>query len=164
MVLPYYHAELIASGPEEVPGGSMKHETDEFPVLVVGAGPVGLGLGGDLGWRGVKSLLVEARGDTVFQPKMDMVGIRTMEICRRWGITDDVRTAGYNRDFPQDCAWVTDLQTFEFGREAFPSPAAQQAPPTSPEHRERCPQNFFDPVLARFVRSTGNTDIRYRTE
>jgi 2-polyprenyl-6-methoxyphenol hydroxylase-like FAD-dependent oxidoreductase len=140
----------------------MKHE--ETPVLIIGAGPVGLALAGDLGWRGIRSILVEARGDTVFQPKMDMVGIRTMEICRRWGITDDVRTAGYNRDFPQDNAWVVDLQTYEFGREAFPAPAAASPPPTSPEHRERCPQNFFDPVLQKFVRSSGMTDVRYRTE
>jgi 2-polyprenyl-6-methoxyphenol hydroxylase-like FAD-dependent oxidoreductase len=140
----------------------MKHE--ETPVLIIGAGPVGLALAGDLGWRGINSILVEARGDTVFQPKMDMVGIRTMEICRRWGIAGDVRAAGYNRDFPQDNAWVVDLQSYEFGREAFPAPAAASPPPTSPEQRERCPQNFFDPVLQKFVRSSGMTDVRYRTE
>ena len=134
------------------------------PVLIVGAGPVGLALAGDLGWRGVDCVLVE-RGDGVIgQPRMDMVGIRSMEFCRRWGIVPWVESAGYNRDYPQDCAWVTDLNGYEFGREFFPTPAAEQCPPTSPQKRERCPQNFFDPVLVRFARSTGHVDLRYETE
>ena len=137
--------------------------TDRVPVLIVGGGPVGLALAGDLGWRGVDSLLVESRDGTVFQPKMDMVGIRTMEFCRRWGIVEDIYAAGYNREYIQDCAWVTDLNGYEFGREGFPPPADEQPPQQSPQHRERCPQNFFDPVLTRFARQTGRSDIRYKT-
>lgn len=75
------------------------------PVVIIGAGPVGLSLAGDLGWRGIPCVLVERGDGMVFQPKMDMVGIRTMEFCRRWGIVDDVENAGYNRDYPQDYAW-----------------------------------------------------------
>ncbi|KAA9164424.1 FAD-dependent oxidoreductase [Amycolatopsis acidicola] len=134
------------------------------PVLIAGGGPVGLALAGDLGWRGVASVVAEARDGSVFQPKMDMVGIRTMEFCRRWGIVEDVEAAGYNRSYVQDCAWVTNLNGYEFGREAFPPPEREKPPPQSPQHRERCPQNFFDPVLTRFAASTGQADIRYRTE
>ncbi|GAA3528048.1 FAD-dependent oxidoreductase [Amycolatopsis ultiminotia] len=137
---------------------------ERVPVLIVGAGPVGLALASDLGWRGVESMLVERRSGSVFQPKMDMVGIRTMEFCRRWGIADDVEAAGYNRAYTQDCAWVTDLNGLEFGREELPAPQDEQCPPQSPQHRERCPQNFFDPVLKRFAAHTGNVDVRYRTE
>ena len=135
-----------------------------LPVLVVGAGPVGLALAGDLGWRGIDCMLVERSDGVIQQPRMDMVGIRSMEFCRRWGIVPWVESAGYNRDYPQDCAWVTDLNGYEFGREFFPTPAAEQCPPTSPQKRERCPQNFFDPVLVRFARSTGHVDLRYETE
>ena len=127
----------------------------DTPVLIVGAGPIGLALAGDLGFRGQDCTLIERSDGQVLQPKMDMVGIRTMEFCRRWGIVPWVESAGYNRDYPQDCAWVTDLNGHEFGREPFPSPAAEQPPPFSPQKRERCPQNFFDPVLLRFARSTG---------
>ncbi|GGL11785.1 FAD-dependent monooxygenase [Nocardia jinanensis] len=139
-------------------------KTERVPVLVIGGGPVGLALAGDLGWRGVDNVLVEARDATVFQPKMDMVGIRTMEFCRRWGIVDDVYTAGYNRQYIQDCAWVTDLNGYEFGREEFPAPCDERSPQQSPTHRERCPQNFFDPVLARFANRSGRADIRYHTQ
>ena len=81
---------------------------------------------------------------------MDLLGIRTMEFCRRWGIVDWVESAGYNRDHPQDYAWVSALSGgHEFGRERFPPPKDEPTPPQSPQHRERQPQNFFDPVMAR---------------
>jgi 2-polyprenyl-6-methoxyphenol hydroxylase-like FAD-dependent oxidoreductase len=133
-------------------------------VLIVGGGPVGLALAGDLGWRGVPSLLAERRSGDITQPKMDMVGVRTMEFCRRWGIVDWVESAGYNRMYPQDCAWVTSLNGYEFGRESFPPPAMEKLPQQSPQKRERCPQNFFDPVLTRFARRSGLADVRYFTE
>ncbi|CAN7700248.1 FAD-dependent oxidoreductase [Paraburkholderia sp. SIMBA_054] len=135
------------------------------PVVIVGAGPIGLSLAGDLGWRGIPCVLIERSDGTVFQPKMDMVGIRTMEFCRRWGIVDDVENAGYNRDYPQDYAWVSQLAGgYEFGREPFPSVRDEARPEQSPQKRERCPQNFFDPVLTRFARKTGNVQVRYCTE
>ncbi len=133
-------------------------------VLIIGGGPVGLALAGDLGWRGINCMLIEKGDGTVGQPKMDMIGIRSMEFCRRWGIVDDVESAGYNRDYPQDCAWVTTLNGYEFGREYFP-PMSQEKPPIhSPQKRERCPQNFFDRVLQRFAKSSPCVSIVYNTE
>ncbi len=135
------------------------------PVLVVGAGPVGLALAGDLGWRGVPCTLIERGDGSIFQPKMDMIGVRTMEFCRRWGIVPWVEAAGYNRDYPQDCAWVTSLHGgYEFGREPFPSNKAEPLPQQSPQKRERCPQHFFDPVLTRFAKSFPQVNLRYQTE
>lgn len=137
----------------------------QAPVVVIGGGPVGLALVGDLGWRGIPAILVERGDGSVFQPRMDMVGIRTMEFCRRWGIVDWVESAGYNRDYPQDYAWVSQLHGgYEFGREHFPTVRDEQKPTQSPQKRERCPQNFFDPVLTRFAKSTGNVEFRYETE
>jgi 2-polyprenyl-6-methoxyphenol hydroxylase-like FAD-dependent oxidoreductase len=136
----------------------------DTPVLIVGAGPIGLALAGDLGWRGIRSTLIERSDGVVRQAKMDMVGIRTMEYCRRWGIVPWVHEAGYNRDYPQDCAWVTNLNGHEFGREPFPTMRAEQCPPQSPQKRERCPQNFFDPVLRRFAERSGLVSLRYQSE
>jgi 2-polyprenyl-6-methoxyphenol hydroxylase-like FAD-dependent oxidoreductase len=135
-----------------------------IPVLIVGAGPIGLALAGDLGFRGVSCLLIEKGDGRVIQPKMDLVGVRTMEYCRRWGIVPWVESAGYNRDYPQDCAWVTSLNGYELGREPFPPPNEEQTPPQSPQKRERCPQNFFDPVLLRFAQQWPDVTISYHTE
>lgn len=135
------------------------------PVIVIGAGPVGLALAGDLGWRGIPVILIERSDGSVFQPKMDMVGVRTMEFCRRWGIVDWVESAGYNREHSQDYAWVTSLcGGYEFGRERFPSVKDEPKPLQSPQKRERCPQNFFDPVLSRFAKRSGKVDFLYEHE
>jgi 2-polyprenyl-6-methoxyphenol hydroxylase-like FAD-dependent oxidoreductase len=135
------------------------------PVLIVGAGPVGLAMAGDLGWRGVPCVLIEKTDGRITQPRMDIVHVRTMEFCRRWGIVPWVEAAGYNRDYPQDNAWVTSLANgHELGREPFPSPREEKPPPQSPQKRERCPQNFFDPVLARFAGTFAQVTRRYGTE
>jgi 2-polyprenyl-6-methoxyphenol hydroxylase-like FAD-dependent oxidoreductase len=135
------------------------------PVLIVGGGPVGLAMAGELGWRGIPCVLVEKTDGRIFQPRMDIVHVRTMEFCRRWGIVPWVEEAGYNRDYPQDNAWVTSLANgYELGREPFPPPREEKPPPQSPQKRERCPQNFFDPVLARFCGTFAHVTRRYRTE
>ena len=137
----------------------------ETPVLIVGGGPVGLALAGDLGWRGLSCLQIERSDGAVTQPKMDMVHIRTMEFCRRWGIVNEVEQSGYNRAHAQDNVWVTALAGgYELGREVFPNCIDEKCPPQSPQKRERAPQNFFDPALARFVRTFPDVEQRYFTE
>src|SRR5436190_810852 len=112
-------------------------KTAHTPVLIVGAGPVGLALAGELGWRGVPCTLIEKTDGAIEQPKMDIVGPRTMEFCRRWGIADWVRDAPYPGDYPQDCVYVTGLNGYELGRERFPGRAQETCPPQSPQKRER---------------------------
>jgi len=76
-----------------------------------------------------------------------------------------VENAGYERDHPQDCVYLSALSGgFEFGRDFFPNPCDEVCPPQSPQHRERQPQNFFDPVIARFARQFAHVDMRYHTE
>ena len=133
-------------------------------VLVVGGGPVGLALAGDLGWRGVECLLVERSDGRIVQPRMDMVGVRTMEFVRRWGFVDWVEASPYPRDYAQDYVYVTSLTGFEFEREPFPSLGDEQPPPQSPQKRERCPQDMFDPILMRFARAQPSVELRYETE
>ncbi len=132
------------------------------PVLIVGAGPVGLALAGDLGWRGVACTLIEQGDGRIEQPKMDLIGVRTMEFCRRWGIADWVRDAPYPGDYPQDCVFLTSLNGYELGREVFPGRAFETCPPQSPQKRERAPQDMFDPILKRFVTSFASLDLRYQ--
>jgi 2-polyprenyl-6-methoxyphenol hydroxylase-like FAD-dependent oxidoreductase len=134
-----------------------------IPVLIVGGGPVGLVLAGDLGWRGVSCLLIEQSDGSIDQPRQDLVGIRTMEFCRRWGLVDAVEAAPYPRDLAQDNVYVTSLTGYELGRERFPAMGAEKPPPVSPQKRERCPQNMFDPVLRAFAASHACVELRYRT-
>jgi 2-polyprenyl-6-methoxyphenol hydroxylase-like FAD-dependent oxidoreductase len=137
-------------------------ETTE--VLVVGGGPVGLTLAADLGWRGHACILLEQTDGKINQPKMDQVGIRTMEYCRRWGIVEWVEASPYVRDYPQDNVYLTSLNGYELGREAMPSMQDLRPPRESPQHRERCPQNMFDPILQRFAAAQPSVDLRYRSK
>ena len=134
----------------------------ETPVLISGGGPVGLALAGDLGWRGTPCVLIEQSDGTIVQPKMDMVGVRSMEFCRRWGIADEVEACPYPRDYPQDNIYLTSLTGFELGRERFPSMGSQRPSPQSPQMRYRAPQNMFDPILARFASRFPHVQLRYR--
>jgi 2-polyprenyl-6-methoxyphenol hydroxylase-like FAD-dependent oxidoreductase len=134
------------------------------PVLIVGAGPVGLALAGDLGWRGIPCILVEKTDGAIDHPKMDLIGVRTMEFCRRWGIADWVRDAPYPGDYPQDYVWLTSFTGYELGREPFPGRAFEECPPQSPQKRERVPQDMFDPIIKRFATSFPHVDVRYHTE
>lgn len=131
-------------------------------VLVIGAGPVGLALAGDLGWRGRSAMLIEMTDGSIYQPKMDLVGIRTMEFCRRWGIVGAVEASPYVRSYPQDNVYLTSLAGYELGRQVMPSMQDDRPPPESPQKRERCPQNMFDPILKDFAASQPSVVLRYR--
>jgi 2-polyprenyl-6-methoxyphenol hydroxylase-like FAD-dependent oxidoreductase len=133
------------------------------PVLIVGAGPVGLALAGDLAWRGIACTLIEKTDGSITQPKMDLIGPRTMEFCRRWGIAEQVKNCPYNPDHPQDNVWLESLTGYEFGREVFPAPRGAKPPPQSPVGRERCPQDMFDPILRRWVETMPAATLRYHT-
>jgi 2-polyprenyl-6-methoxyphenol hydroxylase-like FAD-dependent oxidoreductase len=136
---------------------------DIVPVLIVGGGPVGLALAGDLGWRGIDCLLIEQTDGSIYQPRMDLVGIRTMEFCRRWGLVGTVEASPYPRDYAQDNVYLTSLAGYELGRERFPGIGEAAPPPESPQRRERCPQNMFDPILREFASSQKTVTLRYRT-
>jgi 2-polyprenyl-6-methoxyphenol hydroxylase-like FAD-dependent oxidoreductase len=138
--------------------------TVRTPVLIVGGGPVGLALAGDLGWRGVACTLIEKTDGAIEQPKMDLLGIRTMEFCRRWGILDWVRDAPYPLDYPQDYVYVTNLNGFELAREPFLGRGFEPCPPESPQKRERVPQDMFDPILRRFAERSKQVTLRYNCE
>jgi 2-polyprenyl-6-methoxyphenol hydroxylase-like FAD-dependent oxidoreductase len=125
---------------------------------------VGLALAGDLALRDVRSCVVEQTDGTIEQARMDMVGIRTMEFARRWGIVHDVETSPYPRDLQQDNIYVTSVTGYELGREHMPAMGADRPPPTSPQKRERCPQDMFDPILQRWARSFDQVTLRYRCE
>jgi 2-polyprenyl-6-methoxyphenol hydroxylase-like FAD-dependent oxidoreductase len=133
------------------------------PVLIVGGGPVGLALAGDLGWRGIDCVLIEQTDGSIYQPRMDLVGVRTMEYCRRWGLVPTVEASPYPRDYAQDNIYLTSLTGYELGRERFPGIGQAPPPPESPQRRERCPQNMFDPILRGFAAAQDSVTMRYRT-
>src|SRR5689334_6608338 len=87
----------------------MNHASTAPRVIVVGAGPVGLTLATDLGKRGIPTLLVESKDAPAHLPKMERCNARTMEIFRRLGIADRVRSVGLPSAVPMDVYVTTRL-------------------------------------------------------
>ena len=64
-----------------------------YQVIVVGGGPVGVGLAVDLGRRGISCLLLERRRTLHEIPKGQNLSPRTLEHFYFWGIVDELRAS-----------------------------------------------------------------------
>jgi 2-polyprenyl-6-methoxyphenol hydroxylase-like FAD-dependent oxidoreductase len=140
---------------------SSRDDAADIPVLVVGAGPVGLALAAELGRLGIGCMVAEKRDGTVPVPKMSQVSARNMEFCRRWGIADAVRAAGWPENHPGDIVYQRSFTGPELARLRIPSYAARDRQPFTPESPCHCPQIFFDPILANHVKTLGAVRLRY---
>jgi 2-polyprenyl-6-methoxyphenol hydroxylase-like FAD-dependent oxidoreductase len=79
------------------------------PVLIVGAGPVGMITALELARHGVACVLAEQNAGTTEHPKMEFTNPRTMEFFARLGIAEDVRAAGVGDQYDFDVVWTTGL-------------------------------------------------------
>ena len=114
-----------------------------IPVLIVGGGPVGLTLALELGWRGIRCLLVEPNVHFSGNPKAKTVHQRTLELFRRWGrdIPDKLRAAApLGADFPSTILYVTRL-TGELITALHNATPADSGNRFSPERTLRIPQS-----------------------
>lgn len=130
------------------------------PVLIVGGGPVGLALATDLGWRGIKCVLVEQGDGTIAHPRANAENARTMEFFRRWGIADAVREAGTPEDFPHTVLYLTSLTGFEIARIERPGHGGRAPSAISPERPQRCNQLWLDPILRARAASFPSVTLR----
>ncbi len=62
-----------------------QHENLSTPVLIVGAGPIGLLSALLLRAQGIGSIIVERRRERMTAPKAHAVNPRTLEICAQLG-------------------------------------------------------------------------------
>ena len=125
----------------------MNNKTIETEVLIVGGGSVGLAMAHELRYQGIDCLLLEQSDGVVSDPKVSTVGPRSMEFCRRWGIAQQIRNAGWPKDHTLDVAWVTAVGGHEIFRVPFPSYAERVLPEYTPEPEQVCPQNWFAPIF-----------------
>jgi 2-polyprenyl-6-methoxyphenol hydroxylase-like FAD-dependent oxidoreductase len=140
------------------------HDTNETicsPVLIVGGGPIGLGMALELAWRGIDSMLVEQGDGSINHPRTGLVAVRTMEILRRWGLAQHIRDCGFPEDYELSMVFCTSLNGLLLAREPYPSMRETPTPPETPEKKQRCPQLWMQPILARAAADHSLTDIRY---
>ncbi|MDA0241746.1 MAG: FAD-dependent monooxygenase, partial [Proteobacteria bacterium] len=133
-----------------------------IPVVIVGGGPVGLALASELGWRGVPCLLVERRDGSIGHPKMNQVSARTVEFCRRWGLSGKVRQQSIAEDFPRNIKFCHTTAGYLFAGYEFPS-RGEVKTVYSPEALQRCSQLWFDAILRDHVLASPSVEVRYQT-
>ena len=135
------------------------------PVLIAGAGPVGLALAIELAWRGIRCLVVEQGDGSVDFPTTNLANTRTCEHLRRWGIAGRMRfESGYPTDYPRNYLFVTRMNGYEIAR--FDHPAngdPNSRSPYSPEGRLWISKPYFDPVLHQHVATLPAVKVRYNT-
>jgi 2-polyprenyl-6-methoxyphenol hydroxylase-like FAD-dependent oxidoreductase len=144
----------------------------ETDILVVGGGPVGLTLAGELGWRGAHCMLLEERTAPTTHPKATLLGARSMELFRRWGITDQI----YARALPQDARYAITFSTRLAGHELHrvSSPSIRETierPPEimarhrdlhwSPYSKTQIGQQALEPVLWDFAAAQPSVTLRH---
>ena len=135
------------------------------PVLIAGAGPVGLALAIELAYRGIRCLVVEQSDGSVDFPTTNLANTRTCEHLRRWGIADRMRyESGYPTDYPRNYLFVTRMNGYEIARFDHPAngdPVSRS--PYSPEGRLWISKPYFDPVLHKYAAKLPSVEIRYST-
>ena len=127
-------------------------EAPILPVLIAGGGPVGLALAIELGMSGIRCILVEKRDGSVNVPKLSGLSIRSMEISRRFGVSEEAKKYGWPDTFPNDFVYCTSLTGYELARDVIP-PYAGLKVPFTPEPPKGCAQIYFDPILLKRARS-----------
>ena len=52
-----------------------------------------------LRYQGIDCIVIEKTDGVVRDPKVSTVGYPSMEFCRRWGISENIRNAGWGMKF-----------------------------------------------------------------
>lgn len=140
--------------------------TPDNPIVVAGAGPVGMSLAIEAARRGIGVTVVEPRpAGAPPSAKCTTVAARTMETFRRFGIADYVRDAGLPDDFPTDVMYATSMVGPELTRIPLPSRSERHLPGfidshwQTPEPTVRVSQIYLEPILVKTMAALPNITV-----
>ncbi|KAJ5746824.1 hypothetical protein N7520_012006 [Penicillium odoratum] len=135
---------------------------DDLPVIIVGAGPVGMLLAYQLDRLGIRCLIADKNLQTTQWPKMDLTNCRSMEILRVLGLADDYRAqpGAVGADANFDSIFITSLESCGHLVGSWRLPSVQQqrnyiklnndgSQPAEPG--QRCSQIIFEAWLKRLI-------------
>lgn len=140
----------------------------ETEVLIAGGGPCGLMLANELGRRGIRCLLVDAKPTTAFNPQANATQARTMEHFRRLGFAHEIRALGLPADHPTDIAYFTRYTGHELARINLPTAAeavqkiqSMTGSWSAAELPHRVSQKFVEATLRRHAEAWPTNNVRY---
>src|SRR5437870_4718688 len=134
----------------------------DVPVLVVGAGPVGLTASLLLARQGVRTLVVDRRDGPHRAPQAHVINPRTLEICRAAGVDmARIRARATRREDASHVVWMTKLAGEEIGRLSYERQGDAHLRYT-PTPLLSLSQHLFEPILLDRVRQESDVEVRYR--
>ncbi|MBS0454873.1 MAG: FAD-dependent monooxygenase [Proteobacteria bacterium] len=143
----------------------MNETTRPLPMLIVGAGPVGLALAIELGQRGVRCQVIERNDRVGYAPRAKTTNVRTREHMRRWGIADQLRDASpLGVQYPSNVVFCTRLAGHELARFENAMYCAPGRNPLYSEHAQWIPQYTVEEVMRAHAQSLPGVDIRFNCE
>jgi len=135
------------------------------PVVIVGAGPVGLSLAIELGSRSINCLLIEKNDRVGYAPRAKTTNVRTRTHLRRWGIADKLaQAAPLGIDYPSDILFVTRLAGQLLAKIPNASNCDAERNDLYPEHAQWIPQYILERVLKSHAETLPSVEIRFSTE
>ncbi|MDO8278012.1 MAG: FAD-dependent monooxygenase, partial [Burkholderiaceae bacterium] len=147
-------------------------KSTDTTVVIVGAGPGGLALAADLGSRGIASVLVETRTDVTSHPRATLLGARSMELYRRFGIADEILGAGLPTDQPYEVIFTVRLRgevlhayrspapdEYLLAHEKMSSPLRDAA--WTPYCKVQIGQHALEPIVRGLVERMGQCTLMY---
>ncbi|MFI9616482.1 FAD-dependent monooxygenase [Streptomyces sp. NPDC052023] len=136
------------------------------PVVIIGAGPVGLATALVLGRHGVASVVVEQHEGINPHPRAHVVNTRSMELLRQWGISEAVQDDAVDPQRMLNILWKDTLAGEEFGRVSLTDAAEEEILhrlAASPVMAASCAQDRVQQHLLDAVMAQGLTDVRFAT-
>ena len=135
----------------------------DVDVVVVGAGPAGLVAAATLGRHGVTTLLVERRNELSDLPRATVVGTRSMELFRSWGLEPEVLVGGADAEMQLwESPTLAEVATGRAHEVGYPTRA--QAAVVSPTAPAVVPQDWVESVLHRHLRDLTTVRVALGTE
>lgn len=140
------------------------------PVLIVGAGPVGMTMALCLAQRGIASVLVELRAAEVLPDvKCNHISARSMELFRALGVSQDLRAAGLPDDYPHSVSYRTSTLGEEIARIHIPGRNTRLTDHSgpdghwpTPEPPHRINQRYIEPILRQHVQKQALITCLYK--
>jgi len=134
-------------------------------VIILGAGPVGLGAALELARQGVRSVVIEKHAGTSFHPKTRNFNTRTMEIARGWGrgVYERLRSIDTPDGWKSPIRFLASAVGEEFGKiesKGFEGPGPQ----ISPALPVMSSQELIEEIMLDAARASGLVEVRFRTE
>jgi putative polyketide hydroxylase len=135
-----------------------------LPVLICGAGPVGLVLALELAMWQVPVVLVERHRRVLPFPRGRAISTRSMEILRQLGLEQQVTEIGLPRSETVHFFAGASLTAPKFGRIGNQPAQGETATSLSPTANLGCPQDRFEAMLRQQVVDHPLIDARFGTE